>query len=606
MPQALPGQKDTSIAARESAMNIIGYFQGDDPAACLVADGRIVAYIEEERLIRYKHARGVFPIRSIDFCLRKAGLKLQDIDCFAYGWDVPAYTNGTMTAFFQQVNRQHPPDDRTLGWQRFVVSWFGEDNARERLRQALVKFYGQTHIPELRSYPHHASHAMSAFCLSPFDEALVFTIDGSGDHQCATVWHGRGATLNLLHEVPIPHSLGWFYAAITEFLGFEAYDGEYKVMGLAAYGRENLTLRKALEQVVREGEHGWDYEVVPRYIHHGPHTFSDRFTDHLAEALGMLPRQGMTRLEPIHEDLACEAQRMLEKSVVRLLGHFREKTGLRNLCIAGGVGLNVKMNSRIYRSRIFDDVFVFPIPSDSGTSIGAALGVYHQCTGQRPEPVRHVFWGTEYTDEEIELQVKSCGLAYRVCDDIAEATADLLANGKIVAWFQGAMEGGPRALGARSILADPRSEQSRDRVNAAIKFREYWRPFCPSLTQESAGRFMKMSKPAPFMIMAFEATEEAADLVPAVVHIDGTMRVQTVDRETNPRYYQLLRAFERRTGVPVMLNTSFNIKGEAIVSSPRDALRTFWSTGIDALAIGSCLIEKPEIPLQLEPEDVIR
>lgn len=587
-------------------MNIIGYFQGDDPAACLVADGEIVAYIEEERLIRYKHARGVFPVRSIDFCLNKAGLRLKDIDCFAYGWNVPAYTHGDMSAFFDRVNRTYPPDDRTLGWQRFVVSWFSEDNARERLRQALVKFYGQTDIPALRSYPHHASHAMTAFFLSPFDEALVLTIDGSGDHQCATLWHGAGSRLQLVHEVPIPHSLGWFYAAITEFLGFEAYDGEYKVMGLAAYGRPNLTLRKALERVVREGENGWDYEVDPRFIHHGPHTYSDRFTDHLAEIMGMPPRQGMTRLEEVHEDLAFEAQHILEERVVRLLGHFREKTGLANLCIAGGVGLNVKMNSRIYRSGMFDDVFIFPVPSDSGTSIGAALGVYHVACGKRPQPVSHVFWGTAYTDEEIELQVKSCGLAHRVCDDIGEAAAELLAAGKVVAWFQGAMEGGPRALGARSILADPRSVESRDRVNAAIKFREYWRPFCPSLTEDSAPRFMRLSKPAPFMIMAFEATDEARQTVPAVVHIDGTMRVQTVNSDTNPRYHGLLKAFERRTGVPVLLNTSFNIKGEAIVSSPRDALRTFWSTGIDALAIGSCLIEKPETPLKLEPEDVIR
>ena len=295
-----------------------------------------------------------------------------------------------------------------------MKSWFSEENSRERLRHALVKFYGQTDVPELRSYPHHASHAVSAFFLSPFDEALVFTVDGSGDHQCATLWHGAGDRLSLLYEVPIPHSLGWFYAAITEFLGFEAYDGEYKVMGLAAYGRENHVLRDALERVVRVGENGWDYEVDPKYIHHGPHTFSDRFTDHLPDLVGMPPRQGLTRLDRVHEDLAFEAQRLLEERVVRLLGHFREKTGLRNLCIAGGVGLNVKMNSRIYRSGMFDDVFIFPIPSDSGTSIGAALGVYHQETGKRPKPLRHVFWGTEFTDEEIELQVKSCGLTYRV------------------------------------------------------------------------------------------------------------------------------------------------------------------------------------------------
>jgi carbamoyltransferase len=264
------------------------------------------------------------------------------------------------------------------------------------------------------------------------------------------------------------------------------------------------------------------------------------------------------------------------------------------------------MNSHLHQSGLFDDMFVFPIPSDSGSAIGAALGLYQELTGKRPERLRHVFLGPDFTDEEIELQVESCGIRYRVCQNIAEDAAELIAEGKVVAWFQGRMEGGPRALGGRSILADPRRVESRDRVNAAIKFREYWRPFCPSLLDEAAPRFLRKSVEAPFMIMAFEATDEARERCPAVVHVDGTMRAQTVDQSSNPRYHALLKAFERRTGVPVLLNTSFNIKGEAIVCSPRDALRTFWSTGIDALAIGSCLLEKPVPPLFLPPEDTLR
>jgi carbamoyltransferase len=264
------------------------------------------------------------------------------------------------------------------------------------------------------------------------------------------------------------------------------------------------------------------------------------------------------------------------------------------------------MNSHLRKSGLFDDVFVFPIPSDSGTAIGAALGVYHQLTGKRPKPLDHLYLGPEFSDEEIERQISSCGLRYQMCDDIAEATADLLVEGKVVGWFQGRMEGGPRALGGRSILADPRSIASRDRVNAAIKFREYWRPFCPSMLEEKAGRFMRDPAPAPFMITAFEATDLADELCPAIVHVDRTMRVQTVNGRAHPRFHQLLRAFERRTGVPVLLNTSFNVKGEAIVCSPRDALRTFCSTGLDALAIGRCLIEKPHQPTFLEPENLIR
>jgi carbamoyltransferase len=321
---------------------------------------------------------------------------------------------------------------------------------------------------------------------------------------------------------------------------------------------------------------------------------------------GLEPRLGNIPIDERHEDLAYETQRMLEVTVLRLLSHFQEETGIRNLCISGGVGLNVKMNSALHKSRLFDKILPFPIPSDSGTGIGAAAALHYEMTGERVNPLKHVYLGPGYTDEEIELQIQSCGLAYERCEDIAAVTADLLAAGKVVGWFQGRLEGGPRALGSRSILADSRTVEARDRVNQAIKFREYWRPFCPSLTVESKDRFMQQADEAPYMIMAFDATEESAEKAQAVVHIDGTMRVQTVNAEHNPVYHRLLEAFEEQAGIPIVLNTSFNIKGEAIVCSPRDALRTFWTTGLDALAIGSFLVEKPYKPAPIEPEQVIR
>ncbi len=587
-------------------MNIIGYFHGVDPAACLVVDGEIVAYVEEERLVRFKHAWDIFPIRSIDFCLKKGGITIKDVGHFAYGWDLPKYTDGRMREFFDGVNSEHPPGPGTVSWQNWAINFFNDKSARERLRLNLVKFFGTAEAPNLVSHPHHASHAASAYFTSPFNEALVFTIDGSGDTQCATLWKGERDELTMIHEITIPHSLGWFYAAITEFLGFRAYDGEYKVMGLAAYGRENPKLRKGLEMVVPPARNGYDYAVDSKYIHNGPHTYSDRFTDNLVDILGIMPRQGEVPLEPIHEDLAFEAQRILEERVMTLLTHFQKETGMKNLCIGGGVALNVKMNSRIHKSGMFDDIFIFPVPSDSGNAIGAALGAYHALTKKRPKGLKHVYFGPEYDDDDIELQLKGCGLKYRKCDDIAEDTAGLIAEGKVVAWFQGGLEGGPRALGARSILADPRDTASRDRVNSAIKFREYWRPFCPSILEERAERYMKRAVVAPYMILAFDATDEAKAECPAVVHVDNTLRAQTVGKEHNRRYYDLIAAFEKKTGVGAVLNTSFNIKGEAIVASPRDALRTFWSTGIDALAIGSCLVMKPDVPMPLKPEEVIR
>ncbi len=589
-------------------MNILSYFHGIDPAAAIISDGRVAAYVEEERLIRFKHAANLFPVRAIGQCLDIAGLALSEIDAIVYGWDAHRYAGGGMAEFYERINGEYPPDAATRAWQTRNVGMFSPDALRGRLTAALVPFLGVApdDVPPMVFYPHHKTHAAPAFFMSPYDEALVLTVDGSGDAECTVLWRGAGTELTPLHKIEIPHSLGWFYAAITELLGFQAYDGEYKVMGLAAYGRENLDIRARLEQMLHPGPRGFDYVLEPRFIHHGAHTYSTRFTDALPELLGIAPRQGPVPLEQIHEDIAFEAQRALEETVLRLLAHVRQETGLSRLCIGGGVGLNVKMNSRIHRSGLFDDVFAFPVPNDSGLAIGAAIGEWVERTGERPAPLHHVYWGPSYTDEEIELQVRSCGLAYRKCDDIADATAELLAAGRVVGWFQGRLEGGPRALGGRSILADPRTVESRDRVNAAIKFREYWRPFCPSIAEEAADRFLKKCDKAPYMILAYEATDEARQKVPAVVHVDGTVRAQTVSRDTNPRYHALLQAFEARTGVPVVLNTSFNIKGEAIVCSPRDALRTFFSTGVDALAMGSLLIEKPERPLALEPDDVIR
>ena len=380
-------------------MVIVGYFSGIDPAACLLRDGALESYVEEERLIRYKHAPNIFPIRSLDYCLRQAGIGIGDVDCIAYGWDIPRYSNGAMRAFYQRVNAEHLPDPATVAWQRRLLGEFHEESFRERLRRQIVSFFGTSTLPPLRFFPHHASHAATAYYLSPYQEALVVTLDGSGDSQCATVWLGTGDCMELIHEVEIPDSLGWFYAAITEFLGFDAYDGEYKVMGLAAYGRPHPHFREALERVVPVAADGWSYHVDPKFIHHGPHTYSDRFTDHLVNALGLPPRQGPVGLAPIHEDLAFEAQRLLEDRVLRFVRHFREATGRRHLCLAGGVALNVKMNSHLRRSGLFDDVYVFPIPSDSGTAIGAALGIYHQLTGKRPKPLDHLYLGPEFTDD---------------------------------------------------------------------------------------------------------------------------------------------------------------------------------------------------------------
>ena len=455
-------------------MVIIGYFGGIDPAACLLRNGVIESYVEEERLLRYKHAPNIFPIRSIDFCLKQAGLELEDVDCIAYGWDIPRYTDGRMGAFYQRVNAKHAPDPATLSWQSRLLSGFKEGNFRERLRREVVPFFGTNEVPPLRFFPHHAAHAATAYYMSPYDDALIVNIDGSGDSQCATVWLGTGDRMELIHEVEIPDSLGWFYAAITEYLGFQAYDGEYKVMGLAAYGQPHREFREALERVVPVADDGWSYHVRPEFIHHGPHTYSDRFTDHLVSLLGLPPRQGRTPLEPIHEALAFEAQRVLEDRVLRLVRHFQMATGRKRLCLAGGVALNVKMNSRLRQSGLFDDVFVFPIPSDSGTAIGAALGVYHELTGKRPQPLEHVYLGPAFTDEDIELQLESCGLAYRRVRRHRRRhrrSVEPRQGGRLVPGAHGGgTEGAGRAIdpGRPAFGRQPRSRERGDQVPGVL------------------------------------------------------------------------------------------------------------------------------------------
>ncbi|HSR97121.1 MAG TPA: carbamoyltransferase C-terminal domain-containing protein [Kofleriaceae bacterium] len=589
-------------------MHYLSYFHGIDPAAALVHDGRVVAYVEEERLTRVRHAPHQFPIQSIRACLELGRTQLRNIDAIVVGSDAPRHASGEMARFYEEINARFPPDPIARRCQQRNLGRFAPAALRRTLEANLVRQFGiaPAEVPPLEFHPHHRSHAAAGFLLSPFDDALVLTIDGAGDSECTTIWRGRGAELEPLHRIELPHSLGWFYAAITEYLGFQADDGEYKVMGLASYGRENLALRATLQSIVRPGPHGFDYEVDPSFIHYGAHTYSDHFTDQLPALIGLPPRLGPHKLEPLHEDLAFETQRLLEDTVIRLLAHFQRATGLRTLCVSGSVGLNVKMTSRLRRMDLFDQVWTFPIPNGSGLAIGAAVAHWSAVTGKRPAPLDHLYLGPAYGDDEIEHQLRQYGLDYRRPDDLLEATAELLAGGKVLGWFQGRMEGGARALGGRSILADPRSITARERVNAALQFREYWRPFCPSLTAESAARYLARPAAAPFMMLAFDATDLARRSVPAVVHVDGTMRVQTVDATAAPRYHALLEAFERKTGAPVLLNRPFSARGEPIVCTPADAIRCFAATGLDALAIGAFLVEKPRAPLAVRPDDVLR
>jgi carbamoyltransferase len=564
-----------------------------DPSVALVRQGKVLAFSEEERHLRNKHAVGIYPARALRYCLKAAGASIEDVAAVGINWNLPAYANGEMRAFYQNLRQQQPVDAATLAWQERTLRTFDSAAYQESHHVEWRRLFGPRSFPGIRSIAHHFTHAFQAFMQSPFDEAVCLTLDGSGDQHCTVVWHCRGSEITPIREIVMPHSLGWFYAAFTEYLGFHAYDGEYKVMGLAAYGRPQPALQAAVGKVLRASADGTSYEVESRYIHNGPHSYSGRFTDHLSELLGRAPRSQDEELGEWHQDLAFAVQEALEVAVMRLARWAMDATGVRRLCVSGGIAHNIKMNSKLFLMDGVEDVFAHPLCGDSGAAAGAALAACFQIEGHRPERLKTLALGPEEELGDIESALRLAHLQYERPDDICDAVADELSRGRIVGWFQGRMEAGPRALGQRSILADPRRVENRDKVNAIIKFREFWRPFCPSMTSEAAERYFDKYTEAPFMTLAFPANPILTQEAPAVVHVDGTVRVQVVRREVNPRFHRLIEAFGRRTGVHVVLNTSFNVKGEPIVCTVADALRTFWATGLEILAAGDFLIRKP-------------
>jgi carbamoyltransferase len=576
--------------------NFLGIFEGHyDPAVAIVRDGEVLAYSEEERHLRFKHAPHIYPLRALRYCLKAAGTDWGGVAAVGINWDLPAYSDGTLKRFFDGLRQEQPVDDATVAWQDGLLRRFDSERYSAFHHTQWRRAFGARRYPALRPFGHHQVHAFHAAMQSPFEQSVVLTVDGSGDSHCTVLWRHEGLKLEPLRAIVMPHSLGWLYAAFTEYLGFRAYDGEYKVMGLAAYGRPDATLAAALDRIVTTAPDGIEYRVDPRFIHYGSHTYSDRYTDALVGLLGRPPRLADEEIGPWHEDLAFAVQAKLERSVEPLVAWAVATTGIPDVCVGGGVGLNVKMNSRLFELPGVRDVFAQPLCSDGGAAAGAALLAWSQVTGERPARLRTLALGAEDSGEEIEQALKIARLDYERPQDICSEVAEDLARGRIVGWFQGRMEGGPRALGQRSILADPRDAANRDRVNAIVKFREYWRPFCPSMTAEAAGRYLERWTDAPFMIIAFRANERLKREAPAIVHVDGTARVQLVHEEVLPRYHRLLVEFERRSGVPVLLNTSFNVKGEPIVCTIHDALRTFWSTGIEVLAAGDFLVRKPRL-----------
>lgn len=561
------------------------------PAAALLKDGEIVALASEERFVRVKYAIGFFPYYSVKFCLDTAGITLTQVDAIAWAnnpylaaerWI--AVNNSTVKKLAYGFTRTLRKSKNGIGkglnlFDMSLKPWQEEENEKSGFR---VKF--QVDVDKIPFYciDHHRSHAASAYYASGFDEATVITWDGSGDGLSATVSHGKNGKLTQLEERN-DFSIGEVYWAIHRYLQLS---DEGSLMGLAGYGTPQGTFDR-----FAKAENLWmDFSKLSRPVV-GP---GMGYSRGLTEWLGK-PRQEEDEIEERHKTIAADLQKLVEDFGFSFLRRALEMTKCRNVVFAGGVALNATMNGKIARSGLVDRIFIQPEAGDAGGSLGAAyMGYINLGYDLKPKEMQHTYYGIGYTDDEIQKALDIVKVKYQKLSqqDLIERVADLLANQKIVGWFQGRGEWGPRALGARSILGDPREREMLYKVNAAVKYRDGWRPFAPSMLEEVADEYLEDAVYAPFMIMTFPVREEKRAEIPAVVHVDGTTRPQMVRRAVNPLYYDMIKRFGEKTGVPVVMNTSFNLKGEPVVNSPRDAVRTFYSSGLDALAIGSFLIEK--------------
>jgi carbamoyltransferase len=553
----------------------INYSQMHDSSACLVRDGEIVFAVAEERISRAKHdAR--FPENAIRACLDFARVKAEQLDEVCFGWqaagaafrhDLKCYASGKMPATYASGLNS------TL---HFMSMWHQESGAK-RFRQ----IFGATKA-RIRFVDHHLAHALSAYSFSGFDDAAVVVMDGRGAWEATSIWHGKDGRLEHVLTIPFPDSVGYFYSEFTEYLGFQRNSDEWKVMGLAPYGKPGLDLRTFMDA------EGAPYKVHSRkLVANGAAPFSE-----MVRLFG--PRRvPESEIDERHKDVAYAVQDACEIAMMSVVKMAIEKTKSRNVCLAGGVALNSKANGKIVASGMVDKFFVQPAASDDGVALGAAVAPYMDGGGRLPiKAMRHAYLGPEFDDEAVENALRTYKLKYARLSDVAETAAELLSNGKILGWFQGRMEFGPRALGSRSILADPRDPEMNAKVNNAVKFREWWRPFAPSMKKEAAGEYLESASDSPFMILTAQVRPEMREVIPSVTHVDGSARPQTVEKEINPLYWRLIDEFGKRTGVPVIMNTSFNLRGEAIVHTPTDAIRTFFSSGMDALVIGSFLVEK--------------
>ncbi len=567
-------------------MYILGLTTLGDSAATLLRDGEIVAAAEEERFSRRKHHSG-FPYNAVQYCLEEAGISIAEVEHIGLYWKPWVLRHKMIQALKSAaISRDMFRARVDRGVAQVSDSYLGMLRYPQRIREHFGPSKFKFHFLE-----HHVCHAASAFFVSPFERAAILTMDGTGEDTTTLFSLGEGTRIKPLKRIKLPHSLGQFYSAVTNFLGFDMFSGdEWKVMGLAAYGKPEYYDFFSKRVLTTNGN--YDFNVNIRVLdHHLAKHY--QFGEEIVKALGP-PRQPDEDLSQRHQDIAASAQKVLEDTVLYLLKGLREQTGEENLCLAGGCAYNSVMNGRIFTETAFKKFFVQPAAGDAGCSLGAAFLVYHTLLkNPRKTEMRHAYYGPGFSSEECARALGEAGLKFETLPDkvLLPRVAQMLEQGAIIGWFQGRMEFGPRALGNRSFIADPRRHDMRDLLNKKVKLREWFRPLAPSMLEEVAEEVFGRPHCDPFMITVLSVAEDKREAIPAVVHVDGTARPQTVSRETNPRYWQLIREFEKLTGVPMLLNTSFNIQ-EPIVCRPEDAIKTFVGANFDALVLENHLVTR--------------
>jgi carbamoyltransferase len=552
-----------------------------DAAAAIIRDGQLLAAAQEERFTRLRHD-AEFPVHAINYCLREAGISANEIDYIGF-YDKP------FIKFERLLYTYLATFPKGLAsFLKAMPVWLKDKLWIPQLIRNQLDYDGPILYSE-----HHRSHAASAFLVSPFEKAAILTIDGVGEWETTTYGIGEGNDIRLLKSIHFPHSLGLLYSAFTYYLGFRVNSAEYKVMGLAPYGKP-IFYDLIMNELIRPKPDG-SYKMNMRYF---GYDYGLTMTNKRFDTLfGRPRREPESALVQFHKDVAASIQKVTDELMVRMANHLHAETNMKHLCLAGGVALNCVANSKILEQTPFEDIFIQPAAGDAGGAVGVAYHIYNSLLGQQRNFVWHdAFLGPRFTEDEIREYVEGIGVEYRRFgrEELLRETAHLIAEQNVVGWFQGRMEWGPRALGNRSILADARNAENRTKVNLKIKFRESFRPFAPAVLLERSSAYFELDRPSPYMLLTAQVRENKRQ-IPAVTHVDGSARLQTVARDENELFYDLLQEFERQTGCPVLINTSFNVRGEPIVCTPHDAFKCFMRTDMDFLVMGNALLDKTKM-----------